>query len=84
MTQVEKFPKSSKQVYFSVSKACALGWSVFVWENSIEKKAKKVDIFQYFGDFFKSSSKVQKLNVCACLTRLIKSDKKKITLNILQ
>jgi hypothetical protein len=32
------------------------------------KKAKKVEIFQYFGDF--SKFEVQKLNICACLTRL--------------
>jgi hypothetical protein len=44
------------------------------------KKVKKVEIFQFFGDFFKVE--VQKLNVWACLTRLIKPDTKK-TLDIL-
>jgi hypothetical protein len=43
--------------------------------SKVEKKAKKVEIFQYFGDFF-SNFEIQKLDVCACLTRLIKPDKK--------
>jgi hypothetical protein len=49
--------------------------------SKVEKKAKKGEIFQYFGDF--SKVEVQKFNVCACLTRLIKPNKKKITLDIL-
>jgi hypothetical protein len=52
---------------------CALASKVFKG-----RKAKKVEIFQYFGFYF-----FQKLNVCACLTCLIKPDKKKITLDIL-
>jgi hypothetical protein len=36
---------------------------------------------QYFGDF--SKVKLQKLDICACLSRLIKLDEKKITLDIL-
>jgi hypothetical protein len=43
--------------------------------SKVDKKGKKVEIFQYFGDF--SKIEVQKLNVCACLTRPIKLDKKK-------
>jgi hypothetical protein len=45
------------------------------------KKRSKIQIFHYFGDILKVV--VKKLNVCACLTRLIKPDKKKITLDIL-
>jgi hypothetical protein len=44
--------------------------------SNVEKKANKVEIFQFLEIFSKVA--VQKLNVCACLTPLIKPYKKKI------
>jgi hypothetical protein len=42
-------------------------------------KAKKVEIFTIL-EFFYSKVEVQKLNICACLTRLIIPDEEKLTL----
>jgi hypothetical protein len=47
----------------------------------VEKKAKQVKKISNLVSF--SKVEIQKLNVCACLTRLIKTDTKKIFLNIL-
>jgi hypothetical protein len=43
--------------------------------SNVEKKAKKVEIFHYFGFF--SKVEVQKMNIFACLARSKKQKNKK-------
>jgi hypothetical protein len=48
------------------------------WPQRSKKRPKKSKFFSILE--ISSKVEVQKLNVCACLTRLTKPDKKKITL----
>jgi hypothetical protein len=49
--------------------------------SKIEKMAKKLKKISVFEK--NSKAEVEKLNICACLSRLIKLDENKITWNIL-